>query len=984
MTWILDQTDLANDTADALGSVFAVGNGAFTTRGADSEAGDAAFRGTWLAGCYTHAGWGLVYPMLAPDWTPVTLTGPAGAPLQATTTGRHLDLARGVSVRSSRWPVAGASVTMIEERGASFADNRLAWQQLVVSVPQGGQVQLVLGVDGTVANHVAKYYVDADLPNVDGPRVRLAAVERAEIVDGIHRVVRHARQTGTRSLALARVVTAAPMGERSTTTGTATTLTLGPGEHLVWKLAFIAGDLPGARPAAAGLGDGAGLLANLDPATVVADHQRALDAFWAGADVTLEGDQRAQASLRFSLWSTRIAAPDDDGAASIGAKNLTGDWYRLAVFWDMEIFQLPMLAAVDPARARNHLRYRARRLDAARSLAAQDGFAGARYPWQSYGTGLEEPPVLGGFLYQQQHVNLAVAWAIGHYHALTGDDRTVIDHGLAVLLEIARFWASRVSEGADGKLHLRGVTGPDEDHQGVDDNTYTNLVLAVTWRRLPSLVERLRTVDPSAVDGLLADLGLADDDLADWAAMADRLHVERAGAAWAQYAGYTDSAEPDETLVGVQGQRPDKPTKQTDTLLMWQLFPREEGLGSLAANWREHAPLCTHASSLSYCSHALLAARLGRERDARRFLDLALGIDLEDAAGNTGHGIHGAGQGGIWLAAVHGYGGLTVDADTVAIDPLLPPAWRRLAFTCQIAGQRLTVSATATEATIEHHGRHSPVSLAFCGDTVSLAAGTTLTRPIRRAWSGQGLEAVLFDLDGVLVTTDQFHYRAWKELADSLGIPFDEERNHALRGVSREESLRRIYADRPLPPIDEFNAQAARKNARYRELLQQMGREQILPGARELLAELRAAGIACAVASASRNTPLVLERTGLAPLLDAVADGNIVTASKPDPQVFSLAAARARALPWNCLGVEDAAAGVEAIHAAGITAIGIGDEAQAAEVVVAATSDLNLDLLRSAWRNHEPTVNPFRSRSVARMKEDQATSYAHTLASGKK
>ena len=208
------------------------------------------------------------------------------------------------------------------------------------------------------------------------------------------------------------------------------------------------------------------------------------------------------------------------------------------------------------------------------------------------------------------------------------------------------------------------------------------------------------------------------------------------------------------------------------------------------------------------------------------------------------------------------------------------------------------------------------------------------------------LKGVIFDLDGVLVRTDQYHYRAWKELADSLGIPLDEERNHALRGVSREESLRRIYGDRPLPPPREFKAQCNRKNARYVELISHMTPRDLLPGAIELLDRLRAAGVKCAIASASKNCRTVLDRTGLDRHSDAVVDGTDVTASKPDPQGFLIAAKRLGSPPGACIGVEDAESGIEAIHRAGMPAVGIGDQARGADLTVRGVDELTPQGLR--------------------------------------
>lgn len=191
--------------------------------------------------------------------------------------------------------------------------------------------------------------------------------------------------------------------------------------------------------------------------------------------------------------------------------------------------------------------------------------------------------------------------------------------------------------------------------------------------------------------------------------------------------------------------------------------------------------------------------------------------------------------------------------------------------------------------------------------------------------------AVIFDLDGVLVSTDAFHKRAWESLCITLGLDFDEGLGDALRGVSRQASLEMIYRhnEKPLPAQAEFEAQCARKNESYIQMVQGMSESDVLPGSVALLKSLRARGYRTALASASRNAPRVLDRTGLAALLDAVVDGTHELAPKPAPDVFLKAAELCRCDPTHCVGIEDAAAGIEAIRAAGMVAIGIGPSARA-------------------------------------------------------
>lgn len=189
-------------------------------------------------------------------------------------------------------------------------------------------------------------------------------------------------------------------------------------------------------------------------------------------------------------------------------------------------------------------------------------------------------------------------------------------------------------------------------------------------------------------------------------------------------------------------------------------------------------------------------------------------------------------------------------------------------------------------------------------------------------------EAVIFDLDGVLCTTDHFHYLAWKELADREKIYFDEVINQRLRGVSRMESLAIILerADKAYTDAEK-EAMAAYKNERYRELLLGMSPADLPADVRPTLDALRAKGLLLAVGSSSRNTPLILNKLGLEGYFDAVADGNDITNSKPDPEVFLLAAQRLGRAPGVCLVVEDAEAGIEAACRGGFDGAGIGTAA---------------------------------------------------------
>ena len=205
-------------------------------------------------------------------------------------------------------------------------------------------------------------------------------------------------------------------------------------------------------------------------------------------------------------------------------------------------------------------------------------------------------------------------------------------------------------------------------------------------------------------------------------------------------------------------------------------------------------------------------------------------------------------------------------------------------------------------------------------------------------------EGVIFDLDGVICFTDHYHYLAWKALADSLGIDFDETKNDRLRGVSRMESLEIVLEGYHGPALSEAEkiALADKKNSLYRESLQTMTPKDLSDDVRRTLHTLRERGLKLAIGSSSKNAPLILERIGLAGFFDAVSDGNNIQRSKPDPQVFTMAAQMLHLEPGKCLVVEDALAGLQAAARGGFDSAGLGPAAESGKATysLSAFSDL--------------------------------------------
>jgi len=210
-------------------------------------------------------------------------------------------------------------------------------------------------------------------------------------------------------------------------------------------------------------------------------------------------------------------------------------------------------------------------------------------------------------------------------------------------------------------------------------------------------------------------------------------------------------------------------------------------------------------------------------------------------------------------------------------------------------------------------------------------------------------KACIFDLDGVLVDTAKYHFLAWKRLTGMLKIKFTEKDNERLKGVSRMASLDIILEIGNVTLDDDLKEEyAGLKNKWYVDYITSMTPAEILPGSLEFIRELKGAGIKVALGSASKNTPMIISRVGMENLFDAVADGNIVSKAKPDPEVFLTAAKMLGVPPENCVVFEDAVAGIEAAHNAGMLCVGIGSDKmlKKAGIVVSGLDKMSLNKLR--------------------------------------
>ena len=681
--------------------------------------------------------------------------------------------------------------------------------------------------------------------------------------------------------------------------------------------------------------------------------------FWDTADLLVSDNANTELALRLNLFHV-YQSSCRDGTASIAAKGLTGEGYEGHYFWDAEAFMLPAMIGVAPALARSMLEFRYRTLDGARRHAREMNHPrGALYPWRTIGG--DECSAYFPSGSAQYHINAAIAWAIRLYADATGDEAFLVSQAAEILFETARIWleVGHFNPRRDGAFCIHQVTGPDEYSALVDNNHYTNRMAQQHLHYASAVARWMAAEKTAAYTELSTRIGLDTDESELWQRAADAMYlpIDARLDIFPQDDGFLDKPRlPPQDAKG--GKQPlllrmhpltiyrHQVCKQADTLLALVLAGQDVDRDAKRRNLAYYEAVTVHDSTLSASTFAILAAEVGELDKATSYFEETLRVDLDDLHGNTGHGLHMAAMAGSWLALTWGFGGLRVLNGVPSFSPRLPATWHGYRFGLRWRGAHLRVSVDQQGVLYSLTEGHS-LSFLHDSQTRQLRAGESLrlshcasTRPLPGRF-----KAVIFDLDGVIADTAVVHDAAWKKLAAEIGVPFPPELGERLKGVDRRGSLELLLegSDSDFSEAEK-QALAARKNDYYREQIERFGPENLLPGARTAIESVRAAGLRIGLASASRNAPLLLERLGIAGLFDYIADAGAITRPKPDPEIFLTAASGLGVAAEACLGVEDAAAGVASIRAAGMVAVGIGRPSilSDADAVLARIADFDI------------------------------------------
>ncbi len=484
---------------------------------------------------------------------------------------------------------------------------------------------------------------------------------------------------------------------------------------------------------------------------------------WGRCDVEVEGDDEAQRSLRYSIFQLLMVAPTAGSTNSIAARALSGQVYKGAIFWDAEMFMFPFFLHTYPEKAVELMRYRIKTLDGARRKAKTEGpgYRGAFYAWESQETGDDActyfnigDPITGRnlrthFRDKQIHISGDVAIAMWEYFKITADDRLLLEGGAEVILECARFYLSYACFKRDkGRYEILDVIGPDEYHERVNNNAFTSMVVKETFAIANAVVDYLKHSHPDAFSRLVKKIGI-EGELATFVEVTEQLYVPEADSKTGvieQFDGYSQLRDatvaelyakklnPNEYLGAAQGLAVEtKVIKQADVVMMLNLFRDRFSTDVKRANWEYYEPFTEHGSSLSACAYAMVATEFGNLEFAYLYFLKTAKIDLEAKykmhVGNifTG-GSHPAANGGAWMTAVFGFGGLHTDETHVAINPRLVAKWRSLRFKLTYKGDSFHIGITksAVDITSSQDNRQTRLFV-VAGVSIHCAPGTVQT-----------------------------------------------------------------------------------------------------------------------------------------------------------------------------------------------------------------------------------------------------------------
>ncbi len=789
--WLLVYEDFDPDDEARREALCALGNGYFVTRGANPEsvADGIHSPGTYVAGVYNRLGSEIAGRWVeneslvnVPNWLPLTFRGEGGpwfgdGDTEVLEHRVELDMRRGVLTRSSRLEDAeGRTVRVTQRRFVSMRDPHLAGlETTLVAEGWSGRLEVRSALDGTVRNRgVARY---ASLP--DQHLVPLGTDQESDEVVCLHcetsqSHIRVAEAARTRIFRNGRRLELVPeLVQAEGYVALQCSVDVGDDEGItVEKIVslFTSRDDAVSEPGEEACRQVTHRAGDFDH--LLERHVVSWRHTWSRSRLEIGADGPLEQGLHLNVFHVLQTVSNNTVGRDVGvpARGLHGEAYRGHVFWD-ELFILPFLSLRIPQLTRALLQYRYRRLDPARSAAAEAGYAGAMFPWQSGSSGREETqtmhlnPVSGRWLpdasHLQRHVNAAIVYNTWQYYQATGDVEFLRFYGAEMILEIARFWASASTyHHALDRYEIKGVMGPDEYHDaypgraepGLDNNAYTNLM--AVWC-LCRAADTLDVLPRASAQDLKERLSINEQELDHWRDVSHKMRVCFHDDVISQFEGYEDLAELDwelyrtrygdisrlDRILENEGLSTNdfKLSKQADVMMLHYLLSSrgvaalltrlgyEPDHGLIERCVEYYARRSTHGSTLSRVVNAWLYARRDPDRSWRLLLEAARS-DLDDLQhGTTSEGIHLGAMAGTLDIVQRGYTGLETLGDILRLDPSVPDALGSVAFTIRYRRHLVDLELTPQVARVHVDlDEGEPITVEVRGERHHLVPGQLL------------------------------------------------------------------------------------------------------------------------------------------------------------------------------------------------------------------------------------------------------------------
>lgn len=676
---------------------------------------------------------------------------------------RTLNLKSGEVIRTVEWEDCGGNRLRFRfSRMVSMADEHVIAAKAEVT-PLSGPIdlRLISGIDGTVSNSGAQHFCEGEKRLYDSAYLEMISRTTEQcITAGLYTAHRYLLDGAKAKVKLLPIIS-----RREIKVSAAARVEQGQ-TFTAEKLSCV---YTTRDRACIGLGheDAAALVKKNGQAKIREIHALGYDALmeesrkkwkeiWDREDVRIiSRDHFDQLAVRFAIYHLNIMVKRDDNRVGIGAKALTGEGYKGHSFWDTEVFLLPYFLLTDPKTARTLLEYRYRNLYGARLKAKDYGYEGAMYPWEAAWTSDGEvTPVWGpadvvtgkpmkyltGII--EQHITADVAFAVWQYYMATRDVEFLDRFGYEIILDTARFWVSRIEwNEARSRYEITDVIGPDEYKEHVDNNAYTNYLAHYNMKLAWNLLIELKSGKKEIWRRLDETLHL-EKLRADLSEKLPKLYLpqpEGEEGIIPQFEGYfglkyldlTKYKESSEVLTIYNDLSPDQineyqVSKQGDLVVLFYLLEDLFDEETKRNNYAYYEERTLHDSSLSKCTHGVVANDLGLHEEAYRFFRGASRVDLGEEMKSSDAGIHSASMGGIWQAAVLGFGGIRIAGDQLRIHPSLPKEWERLEFGIVWQNAPLQVTVTQKSVTVKNQG--AAVTVVLLGKETVIGEGETAER----------------------------------------------------------------------------------------------------------------------------------------------------------------------------------------------------------------------------------------------------------------